>query len=301
MTKICCWAIFFGGFIYLGNHTIASESNDFDASIPRSPGVLCDRLAADPTDDDAKAAGVPIETLDAQAAEAACRHAIATEEFQPRYHYQLGRALFALGREDEGVMEILRASQVGYERAIIFKVIRELVGNDAFAKSPDRLDDVDRMVFIGYLLMKGFSGEEKKAEALSWFERASRVGSKEADFLIGYMYANAEGVAPDGDLARKYFKQASRSGLAAGSFFLGLMHRSGWGGDHDIDLGIKYLEQAAEKGYFLAYIELVNVFTNDIYDHVDMKKAEYWYCEAKLAGNDAIDAVYDLGFSCESG
>ena len=80
--------------------------------------TLCDRLAAHPADPDARLPGLARVDMDLEAAERACRAAVAERPGDPGQHYQLARVLYYSGGPLEEVLTHLRhAADQGYRQA----------------------------------------------------------------------------------------------------------------------------------------------------------------------------------------
>lgn len=80
--------------------------------------TACDRLAGHPADPDALDAGLPRARMDLEAAEQACRAAVADAPEDPRQHYQLARVLYYTDAPlQEGLAHLQRAADHGYRQA----------------------------------------------------------------------------------------------------------------------------------------------------------------------------------------
>jgi len=81
------------------------------------PATLCDRLAANPEDQDVISPPVPRETIDLPKAIAACEAEIALHPDNVRARYQLSRVLAYDGQSERGNAEMKRAADEGYRQA----------------------------------------------------------------------------------------------------------------------------------------------------------------------------------------
>src|SRR5207244_6894167 len=77
----------------LGRERAAASSDDL--------GAMCDRLAGDLLDPHKRAPGVPFDAIDAEKAIPACQTAVEEAADEPRFRYQLGRALNRAGKREE--------------------------------------------------------------------------------------------------------------------------------------------------------------------------------------------------------
>ena len=78
----------------------------------------CDRLAGHKLDPDSVVAGISRSGMDMQAAEKACREAVAAYPAHARSNYQLGRVLYYSGRGKESLPYLEVAADAGYPQAI---------------------------------------------------------------------------------------------------------------------------------------------------------------------------------------
>ena len=81
-----------------------------------------------------------------------------------------------------------------------------------------------------------------------WLPLAEQ-GEALAQFNLGLMYENGEGVKQDKVKAVKWYRQAAEQGLAQAQFNLGNMYANGRGVKQDDVESVKWHRQAAEQGY----------------------------------------------------
>lgn len=81
------------------------------------PQTLCDRLAANPEDEDVIAPPVPRSAIDLPKAIAACESEVALHPDNVRARYQLSRVLAYDGQSERGNAEMKRAADEGYRQA----------------------------------------------------------------------------------------------------------------------------------------------------------------------------------------
>ncbi len=74
-------------------------------------------------------------------------------------------------------------------------------------------------------------------------------GHPEAQVIIGYMYANGEGVRPDDEHAVSWFRKAAEQGNADGQTNLGFMYATGRGVTMDPGQAMEWYLYAAEQGH----------------------------------------------------
>ncbi len=180
----------------------------------------CDRLAAAPYDEHKVGDGVSRRVLatDAEAAIAACRAAVAANPNEPRFRYQLARALEAGGKDAEAVEWYDRVASSDY---------------------PSALADYAGM----YALGKGVLQNTEKAFALA--KSAAEAGNARGMFWMGVLYRDGGGVAQDYDAARSWFLKAADLGHADAMIALAGLYRDGRGVEVDADRALGWYERAA--------------------------------------------------------
>src|SRR5216684_577741 len=183
--------------------------------------VLCDRLAADPSDPDKptdiKGTG-DIAQSDVATAIKFCRLASAASR---RALYQLGRAYAANRQLPEAI--------------------------SAYRKAADR-GSTSAMVELGVLLATGSGVAKDAAEARKLFERAAAAGNPRGALNLAAL--SYEGGAPSDPVeARALLSRAAETNSAEAQYQLGLMIADGIGGSKDDVAARALFEKAAAQGH----------------------------------------------------
>ena len=197
-------------------YSCASHAQSADA-------VLCDRLAAYPSDPDkpADAKGVArIAPDDVATAIKYCKQAAASPKASRRLTFQLGRAYEANGQSQEAIAAYRKAANQGSTSAMA------------------SLASLD----------KG-SGGVGRGESRKMFERAAEAGDPVALNNMAMTYATGDGVPVDYVKARSLFTQAAEGSNADAMFQLGLMTEQGDGGPKDDTAARALYEKAAARDH----------------------------------------------------
>ena len=185
--------------------------------------VLCDRLAAYPSDPDkpADTKGVArIAADDIATAIKYCRQAASSAKASRRLSFQLGRAYEANGQSQEAIAAYRKAANQGSTSAMA------------------SLASLD----------KG-SGGARSGESRKMFERAAEAGDPVALNNMAMTYATGDGVPVDYVKARSLFAQAAEGNNADAMFQLGLMTEQGDGGPKDDTAARALYEKAAARDH----------------------------------------------------
>jgi len=183
--------------------------------------VLCDRVAADPTDPDKPAdvkGAAEIAASDIATAIKFCRTAANSSR---RAMYQLGRAYAANRQTAEAVAALRKAADKGSTSA---------------------------MVELGVLYGTGAGVARDEAQARKLFERAAQAGNPRGVSNLAALGGGAAGGSADPARARELLSKAAETNAEA-QYQLGMMLAEGTGGDKD-DVGARALfEKAAAQNH----------------------------------------------------
>jgi uncharacterized protein len=218
--------------------------------------VLCDRLAADPTDPDkpADVRGVAdVAPADVATAIKYCRVAAAASR---RALYQLGRAYAAGQQIPEAIATYRKAADKGSTSAMVELGVALATGQGVakdeaqaralFERAADAGNPRGALNLIALTGSGGASVDAAKARAL--LARAADTNSAEAQFQLGMMNAEGIGGAKDDVAARSWFAKAAAQDHPGALERMGAFAQSGRGGPQDTSAAKAYYEKAAALG-----------------------------------------------------
>jgi TPR repeat protein len=113
--------------------------------------------------------------------------------------------------------------------------------------------DAAAQIELALLYFRGRGVPEDDAAAFRWFSRAAALGSTEAMYHVGNMYAFGHGVPkeesdPDQRAAQFYF-EAARRGHTGAQHALGILYLTGKGVQQDRAEAEKWFRRAAAQGH----------------------------------------------------
>ena len=228
--------------------------------------VLCDRIAADPTDPDkpADVNGVAeIARSDVATAIKFCRIAAASSR---RALYQLGRA-YAANQQMAEAME-------------------------AYRKAADR-GSTSAMVELGVLLATGPGGPgvpRDEAQARKLFERAAKAGNPRGVTNLSAL-SEKEGTPVDPVGARALLVKAAETNSAEAQYRLGLMMADGVGGPKDDAAARALFDKAAAQGHAGALERMGAFAESGRGGPQDSGAAKAYYEKAAALGNEAAKSA----------
>ena len=216
--------------------------------------VLCDRIAADPTDPDkpADVKGIPtIAASDMAIAIKFCRIAAASSR---RAMYQLGRAYAANRQVQDAVAAYRKAADKGSSAAMVELGVMYGTGAGIAKDSAKARELFERAAKAGnprgITNLAAIDGgtPSDPVEARTMLEKAADANSAEAQFQLGVMYAQGTGGPKDDVAARALFEKAAARNHAGALEWLGAFYETGRGGAQDKAAAKTYYQRAAALG-----------------------------------------------------
>jgi TPR repeat protein len=104
--------------------------------------------------------------------------------------------------------------------------------------------DAAAQYFLGTLYAEGNGVEQNDATAFLWFQRAADQGDAAAQYNVGASYATGAGIGKSDVDAAKWFRRAADQGMAFAQLNLGLLYAAGNGVPQDNVEAFKWLEIA---------------------------------------------------------
>lgn len=86
------------------------------------------------------------------------------------------------------------------------------------------------------------------ATALRLYQPLANEGDSDAEFSLGRMYYNGQGVPHNNAEAVKWFHKAANQGHALAQLYLGVMYAGGLGEPQDYAEAVKWYRKAADQG-----------------------------------------------------
>jgi uncharacterized protein len=216
--------------------------------------VLCDRIAADPTDPDKPKDVVGVAAIassDVATAIKFCRTASASSR---RALYQLARAYAANRQTAEAISAYRKAADKGSSAAMVELGVMYGIGAGVAKDQAKARDLFERAAKAGnprgVTNLAAIDGgtAANPAEARAMLAKAAEANSAEAQFQLGVMYAQGTGGPKDDVAARALFEKAAAQNHAAALEWLGAFAQSGRGGAQDTRAAKTYYERAAALG-----------------------------------------------------
>lgn len=114
----------------------------------------------------------------------------------------------------------------------------------------------DAQYRIGIMFLEGQGMTPNPVDAAYWFRKAAQNGHAPSQFEIAYCFDKGIGVQPDERIAAEWFWRAAEQGDPDAAFYLAQMYRDGRGMQQNTEKARKYFTIAAEAGLSEARQEL---------------------------------------------
>jgi len=117
--------------------------------------------------------------------------------------------------------------------------------------------DAEAQFRLGVLYGNGEGVELDREQAMAWFKQSARQGHEDALITMAWMYANGSGVDTDEAKARELYQLAADHGSVKAMYVVGTMYRfAQYGAEKDIAKAIHYYTEAANKNFGAAQFAL---------------------------------------------
>ncbi|UZF93029.1 tetratricopeptide repeat protein [Bosea sp. NBC_00550] len=144
---------------------------------------------------------------------------------------------------------------------------------------------------LGFMYSNGQGVPQNHAEALKWYRLAADQGNAEAQLMLGAMYRNGDGVPQDYAEALKWHRLAADQGNAEAQYFLGFMYSNGQGVPQNHAEALKWYRLAADQGNAFAQFNVGVMYMEGAGVPQDYVRAHMWFnlSAAQEVGHAARD------------
>lgn len=153
---------------------------------------------------------------------------------------------------------------------------------------------MDAQYALALIAMDGAGGAARDEETAGlWMLEAARRGHVFAQFDLGNMYAQGDGVAQSDANAATWFEAAAAQGHRDAQYNLGVLYLAGRGVDQDAVTALRWFAEAAEQGHPDAQYNLGISYLTGRNTDPNPAEAVRWLTAA--ADQDQLNAVVALG------
>ena len=149
----------------------------------------------------------------------------------------------------------------------------------------DAEGDATAQYSLGVMYRNGEGVARDDQQAVEWYRRAAVQGHAMAESSLGFMYWMGNGVARNDVKATDWFRKAAKQGDAAAQYNLGHAYWDGRGVPQDDKLAEQWIRMAAAQGYASAQSDLGVMYEEGKVLPQDDKQALAWYRKAAVQGH----------------
>ena len=215
--------------------------------------VLCDRVAADPSDPDKPADVKGVAEIATADVATAIKYCAVAAKSSRRAMYQLGRAYVANRQTAEAAATWRKAADKGstsamVELGVLYGTGAGVAKDEAQARRLfERAAQAGNPRGVSNLAALGGSTASDPARARDLLAKAAETNA-EAQYQLGMMLAEGKGGAQDDVAARALFEKAAAQNHPGALERMGAFAQAGRGGPKDSDAAKGYYERAAALG-----------------------------------------------------
>ena len=159
--------------------------------------------------------------------------------------------------------------------------------------------DANAQFNLGTLYRNGEGVEKNDAEAAKWYRLAALQGNAEAQFSLGVLYGRGEGVEKNDAEAAKWYRLAADQGDAKARFNLGVLYHKGEGIEQNHAKAAKWYRLAADQGVVEARFNLGLLYYSG--KGVEKNHTEAAKCFRLATDQGIAEAQFSLGLLYDSG
>ena len=146
---------------------------------------------------------------------------------------------------------------------------------------------------LGMIYENGEGIPKNEAQAAEWFKKAAAQGNAKAQTILGRKYRDGEGVTQDDMKAVYWLQKSAAKGVVEAQAYLGMMYRRGDGVTQDDVKGVYWCRKAADQGNGFAQNCLGSAYKYGKGVPKDTAKAMDLYLKASAQGDaNASSALY---------
>src|SRR3954470_625167 len=215
--------------------------------------VLCDRLAADPSDPDKPADVKGVSHVAAGDIATSIKYCAVAGKKERRAMYQLGRAYASSGQMTEAIAAWRKAADKGSSSAMVELGVAYGTGtgvarDEAQARKLfERAAEAGNPRGVSNLAALSGAAASDPVRGRQLLARTAETNA-EAQYQLGMMYAEGIGGARDDSAARALFEKAAAQNHPAALERMGAFAQAGRGGSSDKEAAKGYYERAAALG-----------------------------------------------------
>jgi hypothetical protein len=147
---------------------------------------------------------------------------------------------------------------------------------------------------LGWMYAQGRGVTRNDTEAVKWYRKAADQGFSHAQYGLAVMYDEGRGVKQNYAEALKWYRKAGDQGDVMAQYDVGLRYQQGDGVARDDTEAVDWYRKAANQGYDRAQHKLGLMYANGQGVMADYTEAYAWLSLAAAQGNNEAKATLDI-------
>lgn len=135
-----------------------------------------------------------------------------------------------------------------------------------------------------YLLGEELLAKGEYLDALKAYGRSAKNGNSEAQYRIGMIFLEGEGLNANPQDAAYWFRKAAQNGHAPSQFAIGECFMNGTGVQQDTRMAAEWFWRAAEQGHPEAALYVARMYRDGVGMKQDTARARKYFKKAVAAG-----------------
>jgi TPR repeat protein len=137
--------------------------------------------------------------------------------------------------------------------------------------------DANAQFKLGFDYANGEGVPHDYTQAALWWRKAAEQGNGGAQYNLGWLYEYGHGVPQDYSEAVVWYRKSAEQGLADAQNKLGVMNYVGRGVSQDYTQAVNWWRKAAEQGFAVAQYNLGGMYQVGHGVPQDYSEAYFWY------------------------
>jgi len=130
------------------------------------------------------------------------------------------------------------------------------------------------------------SGAPNHGETVRRYREAADRGNASAQYDMGWLYENGQGVPQDYREAMRWYRKAANQGKAAAQNSIGSLYQNGQGVEQDYGEAMRWYRRAADQAYPAAQSNIGILYANGQGVPRNLSQARAWMQKAAAAGDE---------------
>ena len=188
-------------------------------------------------------------------------------------------------RAKKNVIKIVGVAAVLVVSVVLF-LYEILTSRDEFSELIARAEtgDILAQYQLGNMYYNGEGVSVNYKEAFRWYRMAAGEGHAEAQYYVGHLYHNGQGVEKDIPKAVAWYRRAAEQDHPQAQYKMGGAYYNGWGVVRNYKEALKWYRKSARRGNAEAQTAVGNIYYNGMGVERNYPEAIVWYKQAAEQG-----------------